>query len=81
MIHLLKKLVGNDTGHKAVDSEFRACLSGVDGRNRQLEELNRQLDEVLAAVSQRQSQISPSAPPNDAPSMFPRSPRGGPTHG
>ena len=78
VIALLRRLTGSDERHRTVDSEFRACLSGVDSSNLQLDDLNRQLDEVLIAVSQRQSQIAVSNPPPSAILPVERPPKGGP---
>lgn len=64
VIAFLRKLAGSHEADRQVDREFRKRLNGVDVKNDELDRLNNELDDVLAAVSKRQSQISvESLPP------------------
>lgn len=58
VIAFLRKLAGSHEADRQVDREFRRRLNGVDAKNDELDKLNNELDDVLAAVSERQGQFS-----------------------
>lgn len=60
MIRLFRRLIGIGEEGLLAEAEFSKRLESVDTRNRELEALNAQLEDVLMRIHERRSQISVS---------------------